>query len=219
MEAGAYARLVITALAQKEPRRETDFIEATGRGIKMRIPHGFRPETEVEWRIPDKWNAFERNRGRAYHYLFAQLVALENLLEAYRLMKKGDTKVAAANPRELEKAIPNDERRGAGFWGAGRGYLTHWVVLDQGKIVNYQISTPSTINASPRDPWDQLGPYEEAVVNTPIIEDTSDPRKFTSIDMLRTIRSFDPCMPCTTHVSTPHGTVVREVNTCACGAD
>jgi hydrogenase large subunit len=217
MEAGAYARLFLTALAQKHPKSE--FIEATGRSLKLRIPHGFRPETEVEWKVPEVWNAFERNRGRAYHYLFSQLVALESLLEAYRLMRRGDTDVAAANPRELEKAIPNDERRGIGPWGAGRGYLTHWVVLDQGKIVNYQICTPSTINASPRDPWDQPGAYEQAVMNTPIIEDLSDARKFTSIDMLRAIRSFDPCMPCTTHVHTGNGTLVREVNTCACGAD
>jgi hydrogenase large subunit len=90
--------------------------------------------------------------------------------------------------------------------------------MEQGKIANYQICTPSTINASPRDPWDQPGPYEEAVINTPIIEDP-DPAKFTSIDMLRTIRSFDPCMPCTTHVHTGSGTIVREVNTCSCGVD
>jgi hydrogenase large subunit len=217
VEAGAYARLFMTALAQKHPK--SDFIEATGRSLKLRIPHGFRPETEVEWKVPEVWNAFERNRGRAYHYLFSQLVGLESLLEAYRLMRTGDTKVAALDHRQLEKAIPKEERRGIGFWGAGRGYLTHWVVLDQGKIVNYQIVTPSTINASPRDPWDQPGAYEQSVMNTPIIEDTSDPKKFTSIDMLRAIRSFDPCMPCTTHASTGHGTVVREVNTCACGAD
>ena len=91
--------------------------------------------------------------------------------------------------------------------------------MNEGKIVNYQICTPSTINASPRDPFDQPGPYEEAVMNTPIIEDTKDTSAFTSIDMLRTIRSFDPCMPCTTHVYTDNGTVVREVNTCSCGAD
>ena len=106
-----------------------------------------------------------------------------------------------------------------GWWGAGRGWLTHHLVIEGGKIMNYQICTPSTINASPRDPFDQPGPYEEAVMNTPIIENTKDPSKFTSIDMLRTIRSFDPCMPCTTHVYTNHGTVVREVNTCSCGAD
>jgi hydrogenase large subunit len=106
-----------------------------------------------------------------------------------------------------------------GWWGAGRGWLTHHLVTEHGKIVNYQICTPSTINASPRDPWDQPGPYEEAVMNTPIIEDVSDPSKFTSVDMLRAIRSFDPCMPCTTHTATGEGTVVREVNTCSCGAD
>ncbi len=56
-------------------------------------------------------------------------------------------------------------------------------------------------------------------MNTPIIEDLSDTSTFTSIDMLRGIRSFDPCMPCTTHVHTGGGEVVREVNTCSCGGD
>src|SRR5215211_9182298 len=218
VEAGAYARLFITATARKHPT--SDFVEATGDSIRMKIPHGVRrAEAEVEWRIPDVWNAFERNRARAYHYLFSQLVALESLLEAYRLMNRGETKVAAVTARELEKMTKKASGRGAGFWGAGRGYLTHWVVLDQGRIVNYQIVTPSTINASPRDPWDQPGAYEQSIMNTPIIEDVSDPRKFTSIDMLRAVRSFDPCMPCTTHVHTGAGTVVREVNTCACGAE
>src|SRR5919197_1565871 len=88
VEAGAYARLFLTAKAQKHPT--SDFIEATGDSIRMKIPHGFRPENEIEWKVPKEWNAFERNRGRAYHYLFSQLVALESLLEAYRLMKKGN---------------------------------------------------------------------------------------------------------------------------------
>src|SRR5438093_4317568 len=92
VEAGAYARLWLTALARKQP--QNDFMEPTGDGITMRIPHGFRPETEVRWEVPEHWNAFERNRGRAYHYLFSQLVAMHNLLEAYRLMKRGETRVA-----------------------------------------------------------------------------------------------------------------------------
>ncbi|MEO5576014.1 MAG: nickel-dependent hydrogenase large subunit [Gaiellaceae bacterium] len=217
VEAGAYARMFMTAMAQKQPAN--DFIQATGRSLKMNVPKGLTPEMDCEWHVPEVWNAFERNRGRAYHYVFSQLVGLASLLEAYRLFKQGERKVAAVPPDQLDKHIPKDERVGVGWWGAGRGYLAHHLVMDHGKIVNYQICTPSTINASPRDPWDQLGPYEEAVLNTPIIEDTSDPSKFTSIDMLRTIRSFDPCMPCTTHVHTGHGTVVREVNTCACGAE
>ncbi len=217
VEAGAYARLFLTALARKQPANR--FIEATGHSLKMLVPKGFSPETEVEWRVPEVWNAFERNRGRAYHYLFSQLVAMESLLEAYKLVRAGETRVAAVTARELEKRIPSEEVRGIGYWGAGRGFLTHYLSMEQGKLVNYQIVTPSTINASPRDPWDQLGPYEEAVLNTPILEEISDPDRFTSIDMLRTIRSFDPCMPCTTHVHTGRATVVREVNTCSCGAD
>jgi len=207
----------MTALAQKLP--PNDFIEATGHSLRMHIPKGVGPEFGVEWEVPEVWNALERNRGRAYHYVFSQLVGLANLLEAYKLMKTGETRVAAVSPNELERHIPDDERRGVGWWGAGRGWLTHHLVMDEGKIVNYQICTPSTINASPRDPFDQPGPYEEAVMNTPIIENTKDTSAFTSIDMLRTIRSFDPCMPCTTHVYTDNGTVVREVNTCSCGAD
>jgi len=217
VEAGAYARLFLTAMARKLP--ENDFIEATGHSLRMRIPKGRTPEAEIEWRIPETWNAFERNRGRAYHYVFSQLVGLNTLLTAYKLLGEGETRVARLNARELDRHVQTAEGIGAGFWGAGRGWLTHHTVIEQGKIVNYQICTPSTINASPRDPWDQPGAYEEAVMNTPILEKISDPSQFTSVDMLRAIRSFDPCMPCTTHVSTGSGTVVREVNTCSCGAD
>jgi hydrogenase large subunit len=217
VEAGAYTRMFTTAMAQKHPAN--DFYEATGTSMRMHIPRGFTPEVDVEWRVPEVWNAFERNRGRAYHYVFSQLVGLVNLLEAYELMKQGERSVAAVPAAELDDHIPKDEVRSVGFWGAGRGFLTHHMVMEEGKIANYQICTPSTINASPRDPFGQPGPYEEAVMNTPIIEDCSDPSRFTSIDMLRTIRSFDPCMPCTTHVHTDHGEVVREVNTCSCGVD
>ncbi|CAN5549260.1 nickel-dependent hydrogenase large subunit [soil metagenome] len=217
VEAGAYSRLLMTSKAQKLPAN--DYIEATGHSLRMRIPKGISPESEVEWHVPEQWNAFERNRGRAYHYVFSQLVALNTLLTAYRMVKQGDTQVAAVPADELEKHMPTERRRSVGWWGAGRGWLTHHMEMEGGKLTNYQICTPSTINASPRDPWDQPGPYEEAVMNTPIIEDLSDPSRFTSIDMLRAIRSFDPCMPCTTHVSTGHGTVVREVNTCSCGVD
>jgi hydrogenase large subunit len=216
VEAGAYARLFTTAMARLQPAN--DFLEPTGRSLRMLIPKGMTPEVEVEWYVPEVWNALERNRGRAYHYVFSQLVGLANLMEAYRLFGTGERRVAAFDPSELDRHMPKDERRSVGWWGAGRGWLTHHMVMDKGRITNYQICTPSTINASPRDPWGQPGPYEEAVMNTPIIEDISDPSRFTSIDMLRTVRSFDPCMPCTTHLDTGKGKVLREVTTCSCGA-
>ena len=109
-----------------------------------------------------------------------------------------------------------------GFWGAGRGFLSHHCEIKDGLLANYQIVTPSTVNACPATPWGEGGPYERAVLNTPIIEKAfKDETDFQGIDILRALRSFDPCMPCTTHVMV-EGTdqvVTREVTTCACGID
>ena len=95
---------------------------------------------------------------------------MNNWLAAMDQLKIGDTKTST--PFEIPK---KGEQRGVGFWGAGRGYLTHHLVLDRGAVANYQIVTPSTWNASPTDRWGQPGPYEEAVLNTPLLEETDDP--------------------------------------------
>ena len=212
MEAGAYGRLWNTAVARKHPSSE--FFEATGHSLKTRIPRGALPEMELEWRVPKVWNAFERNRGRAYCLVYTTMVAFENWRLAAEQLKIGDTKTST--PFEIPK---KGEQLGVGFWGAGRGFLTHHLSLDRGAVSNYQIVTPSTWNASPTDKWGQPGPYEEAVLNTPLLEETDDPKAFKGIDILRAIRSFDPCMPCTTHIHTDGAVITREINTCACGAD
>jgi hydrogenase large subunit len=212
MEAGCYARMWNTAVAKQLP--ENPFIEATGHSLKIRLPRGKLPETEIEWHIPPVWNAFERNRSRAYCVGYTAMIAMNNWLSAMDRLKDGDTKTSTKF--EMPKS---GEQMGVGFWGAGRGYLTHHVVLDRGAVANYQILTPSTWNASPTDRWEQPGPYEEAVMNTPLLEETEDPKQFRGLDILRAIRSFDPCMPCTTHIQSEAGMITREVNTCACGLD
>jgi hydrogenase large subunit len=212
VEAGAYARLWITAAAQKI--RPNPFIEATGTSLRFKLPRSALPEVELEWKIPEVWNAFERNRARAYAVAFNSLVAMNDWFKGLDLLRQGKTEVST--PFEIPR---KGTRIGAGFWGAGRGWLTHHLVLEDGLVKNYQIVTPSTINAAPRDPWDHLGPYEEAVLNTPLLETFEDPARFKGIDILRTIRSFDPCMPCTTHIYAGDRTITREVNTCACGAE
>jgi hydrogenase large subunit len=106
-----------------------------------------------------------------------------------------------------------------GFWEAGRGTLTHHVVLDDARIANYQIVTPSTWMASPLDPFGTPGPYEDAVVNTPILEECERAADFTGIDILRTIRSFDPCMPCTVHLYAGGRVLHRDATTCMCGEE
>src|SRR4051794_337660 len=212
METGAYSRIYACALS-------TDygwgrFIHPTGHSLELDIPGGTLPGKVHEWRVPDDWGAFERNRGRAYSILYSALIAYENVLIGLDLMRKGDTKTSTPFK------VPKDFRVGAGFWGAGRGYLTHHLVMDKGVIENYQIVTPSTWMASPKDPFGNPGPYEEAVAATPLLENYEKPEDFKGIDVLRAIRSFDPCMPCTTHVHTGNGRVIkREVVTCACGVE
>lgn len=214
MEAECTARMWNTAVAQKLPH--TRFIEPTGRSLRLHVPRVRLPEMELEWRVPEDWNAFERNRGRAYCIPYTALVAMDNWLTALALLKAGQDRVHT--PFELPK---RGVHIGAGFWGAGRGYLTHHAVIEQGRLSNYQIITPSTWNASPRDPWGTPGPYEEAVLNTLILEEFDSPESYRGIDILRTIRSFDPCMPCTTHIHLDGAerVIVREVNTCACGIE
>ncbi len=212
METGPYSRMWNTAVAQKRPH--SDFIEATGHSLKLRLPKAVTPALELEWHVPQEWNALERNRARAYAVAYSALVAMENWLRGLALLREGQT--AVSTPYELPR---RGTQIGVGFWGAGRGYLTHHAVIDNGKLANYQIITPSTWMASPRDPFGQPGPYEEAVLNTPLLEAFDRPEDFKGIDILRAIRSFDPCMPCTTHVYAGDRTIVREVNTCACGVE
>ncbi|HET8953559.1 MAG TPA: nickel-dependent hydrogenase large subunit [Solirubrobacteraceae bacterium] len=211
METGAYSRLWAAALA--DGYEHGRFIEPTGHSLRLDVPQAAQPGGVVEWKVPEAWGAFERNRGRAYAILFSALIAYENLLIGYDLMRKGDT--ATSVPYE----VPQNKRIGAGFWGAGRGFLTHHVTMDKGVIENYQIVTPSTWMASPKDPWGNPGPYEEAVLATPLLENYEKPEDFKGIDVLRAIRSFDPCMPCTTHIHTDDRVISREVVTCACGVE
>ena len=75
----------------------------------------------------------------------------------------------------------------------------------------------ATWMASPQDPFGAPGPYEEAVLNTPLLEEFARAEDFTGIDILRTIRSFDPCMPCTVHMAAGGRVLHRDATTCMCG--
>jgi hydrogenase large subunit len=86
------------------------------------------------------------------------------------------------------------EQRGFGFHEAPRGVLSHWVVIRDGKIANYQAVVPSTWNAGPRDEDDELGPYEASLLDNPI----ADPEQ--PLEVIRTVHSFDPCLACAIHM-------------------
>jgi uptake hydrogenase large subunit len=87
--------------------------------------------------------------------------------------------------------------QGYGFITAPRGFLGHWLKIENGHIVNYQVITPTAWNASPTDANGVRGPWEEAIVGTSV-RDTGDP-----IEVEHVVRSFDPCLVCTVHVIDP----------------
>ena len=97
---------------------------------------------------------------------------------------------------------------GCGFHEAVRGVLSHHVVIRDGKIANYHPYPPTPWNANPRDIYGTPGPYEDAVQNTPIFEENG-PDKFKGIDIMRAVRSFDPCLPCGVHMYLGNGKVLE----------
>ncbi|MEZ5096866.1 MAG: nickel-dependent hydrogenase large subunit [Nocardioides sp.] len=90
-------------------------------------------------------------------------------------------------PEELESG------KGWGATEAARGALQDWIVIENGKIENYQVVTPTAWNIGPRDSEGTLGPIEQALVGTPIV-DMSDP-----VELGHVARSFDSCLVCTVH--------------------
>ncbi len=84
--------------------------------------------------------------------------------------------------------------QGYGLIEAARGTLGHWVEIRDGRIARYQIITPTAWNGSPRDSMDVRGPWEEALIGTPI-KDIGNP-----VEAGHVVRSFDPCLVCTVHV-------------------
>ncbi|HEU5210046.1 MAG TPA: nickel-dependent hydrogenase large subunit [Longimicrobiales bacterium] len=104
-----------------------------------------------------------------------------------------------------EPVFPKGEVRGFGFHEAPRGTLSHWVVIDDGAIRNYQAVVPSTWNAGPRDERNRLGPYEASLIANPV----ADPER--PLEVIRTIHSFDPCIACAIHTQDVEGNEVSRV--------
>lgn len=98
------------------------------------------------------------------------------------------------------------QAQGFGYLDAPRGFLGHWVQIQDEKIARYQCVVPSTWNCSPRDAQGKMGPYEASLVDNHPLADPERP-----IEILRTIHSFDPCMACGVHVLDAEGNPVTEV--------
>jgi hydrogenase large subunit len=138
------------------------------------------------------FSALGRHAARA---LEAKLVA-DALADWVLQLKPGE-------PVYAEYELP-DEAEGMGLADGPRGALGHWITIKDGKIANYQCVVPTTWNASPRDDRDQPGPIEQALQGVKV-KDESNP-----FEVVRVVRSFDPCLACAVHLVTPKGRSLGE---------
>ncbi|MBL7488061.1 nickel-dependent hydrogenase large subunit [Frankia sp. AgB1.9] len=195
---GPIARLWSTALSGLV---DLDHIKATGHSVLINLPRtATKPERTFEWTIPRWSNALERNRARTYFQAYAAAAALTFVQRALDEVRAGNTKTW--EPFEVP-----DEAASCGFTEAVRGVLSHHMVIRGGKIANYHPYPPTPWNGSVRDVYGTAGPYEDAVMGTPIFEENP-PERFKGIDIMRAVRSFDPCLPCGVHMYTGAGRTV-----------
>jgi hydrogenase large subunit len=181
------------------------YVKSTGSSVVINLPKtATKPEVSFEWKIPKWSNAIERDRARTYFQAYCAAAAYHFVEQALGEIRKGNTKTWTPFK------VP-DEAISVGFTEAVRGVLSHHMVIRGGKIANYHPYPPTPWNASVRDFNGTPGPYEDAVQNTPIFEENP-PEKFKGIDIMRAVRSFDPCLPCGVHMYLGKGKVLQRVH-------
>jgi hydrogenase large subunit len=140
-----------------------------------------------------------RHAARCIRAVVLSDLALEHWSLLANNIAGGDTDIFNA------PVFPKGEQRGFGFHEAPRGLLSHWVVINNGKIANYQAVVPSTWNAGPRDAKGQLGPYEASLMGNPVANPDA------PLEVVRTIHSFDPCLACAIHTHDSEGNEIVKV--------
>jgi len=198
---GPLARLWVTALAGLV---DIGYVKATGTSVIFNLPKSAtKPEVSFEWKIPKWSNTIERDRARTYFQAYAAAAALHFVEQALKEVRAGHTKTW--EPFKVPK-----DAIGCGFTEAVRGVLSHHMVIRDGKIANYHPYPPTPWNGNPRDIYGTPGPYEDAVQGSPIFEENGPGDKFKGIDIMRTVRSFDPCLPCGVHMYLGNGKVLEK---------
>jgi len=199
---GPLARLWAIALAKLV---DIGYVKSTGSSVVINLPKtATKGPVTFEWKVPKWSNTLERDRARTYFQAYAAGCALHFIDKAFEEVRAGHTKTW--EPFKVPK-----DSVGCGFTEAVRGVLSHHVVIRDGKIANYHPYPPTPWNASPRDSFGTPGPYEDAVQDQPIFEENP-PEKFKGIDIMRTVRSFDPCLPCGVHMYLGDGRVIETVH-------
>jgi Ni,Fe-hydrogenase I large subunit len=186
METGPLAQVVLAYLARR--REVVALVDRISRRLGS---SGVR--SRDAWPTKDL-AAWTSDLGRLAARVVKAKVVADNALSWADVL----TSSIAGRDREFLTPAPiPDEAEGSAGWDGPRGALSHWVRIQAGRIGTYAVVAPSNWNLSPRDDQGRRGTLEEALVGTRLAE----PGR--PLEILRTVRSFDPCMACAVHVIEP----------------
>jgi hydrogenase large subunit len=189
MEVGPLARMLVGYASGKAEYKEV--IDSTLRALDV-------PVTAL-------FSTLGRTAARGLETKLTCDWALEFFQQLLSNIKNGDSRTM--NNDKWEPESWPKSAKGIGMVEAPRGALSHFIVIEDKKIENYQLVVPTTWNASPRDLNGKRSAYEESLIGTPV----ADPK--VPLEVLRTIHSFDPCLACAVHVYDENGTHIHEVKT------
>lgn len=176
---------------------------ASGRADYKEVIEGALKALDVP--VAALFSTLGRNAARGLETKLACGWALEFYQQLLSNIKNGDSRTQ--NNDKWEPESWPKTAKGIGMVEAPRGALSHFIVIEDKKIANYQLVVPTTWNASPRDPEGKRSAYEESLIGTPV----ADPK--LPLEVLRTIHSFDPCLACAVHVYDENGTYIHEIKT------
>jgi len=176
MEVGPLARLVVAYVAGRQDVKE--LVDGTLRKLDL-------PLTAL-------FSTLGRTAARGLEALWAAEQLVGEVAALVANIKSGDS--TTANVDKWSPDTWDKSMKGVGYCEAPRGALGHWIMIDGGRIANYQCVVPTTWNAAPRDAKGNIGAYEAALLGVPM----HDPGK--PLEVLRVVHSFDPCLACATHV-------------------
>ncbi|MDR1200289.1 MAG: nickel-dependent hydrogenase large subunit [Tannerellaceae bacterium] len=189
MEVGPLARMVVAYAAGKEPQKT--LIDSVLKQLELPVEALF--------------STLGRTAARGLETKLVADWALDFHDQLMDNLRHGDTRMV--NHDNWQTNAWPAEAKGVGLTEAPRGALSHFIVIDDKRVKNYQMVVPTTWNASPRDEKGVLSAYEAALIGTPV----HDPKQ--PLEILRTIHSFDPCLACAVHLYDEEGKYVHQMNT------
>ncbi len=131
---------------------------------------------------------------------FARAVECSTLVKA---MDEWVMQLEPGKPVSTPHKVPA-VAQGMGLTEAARGALGHWNRIDHQRTAVYNAIVPSTWNMSPKDGMNQRGTMEQALIGVKVADNNN------PIELVRVIRSFDPCLACAIHIMTPDKKVIKQ---------